>query len=164
MTTDRLPKDKITYVELDEVINDIKNIVIQKPNYVYPKGGLDCEMCWDFPLGQDFDLDDCGLHTSSDGGCRYFDNSNHSVCLIGTYFESKGWTTPDMFGVDQMWEIEDENVDEVLDKIQASTEFSFGMEVRDFLTQTQSRQDTYNTWKDSFNKSLPFDHKDESVV
>jgi hypothetical protein len=86
------------------------------------------------------------------------------VCLIGTYLEYKGWTTPDIFGVDEMWEIEDENVDSVLDKIQASTEFSFGMDVREFLGQTQSRQDTYNTWKDSFNKSLPFDHKDESVV
>jgi len=164
MTKDRLPKDKITYVELEEVINDVKNIVSQNPDFTYPRGGVECEMCFDYPLGVDFDLHDCGLHTSVDGGCRYFDNKNQSVCLVGTYFESKGWNTPDMFGVDSMIEIEDENVDEVLNKIQASTEFSFGMEVRDFLTQTQSRQDTYHTWKNSFNKSLPPHLKNESVV
>ena len=137
-------------IDLDQIVMELKEIVDTNPGFIYPKGGQDCEMCWDFPLGQDFELEDCGLHTSSDGGCRYFDNSNYPVCIMGRWLESHNLKTPSDFGVDCILEIEDEKFDDVV----GMTDYELTEDAIKFGLQIQSNQDHYYTWLDSFNRSL----------
>ena len=137
-------------IDLDQMVTELKEIVDTDPNYVYPKGGQDCEMCWDFPLGEDFGLEDCGLHTSEEGGCRYFDNDNSPVCIMGRWLENHNLKTPSDFGVDCILEIEDEKFDDVIEK----TNYELTEDAVKFGLNVQSYQDCYHTWLDAFNLSL----------
>ena len=62
-------------------------------------------------------------------------------CLVGYWLDKNGFNTPDHFGVVDLFDIEGENSDKILDLLQANTEYSFGTEVREFLASVQSHQD-----------------------
>ena len=155
---DSLGKEKITYVEFESVVSDVKNIVSNNPDYVYPEY-LNCDDC-DYQPGEEFDRNYCDYHYQQDSGCRYFGeqrrgNKERPSCLVGYWLDKNGFNTPEHFGVEDLFDIEGESSEKILDLLQANTEYSFGTEVREFLSSAQSHQDHYETWKLSYNKSLP---------
>lgn len=155
---DSLGKEKITYVEFESVVSDVKSIVSNNPDYVYPEY-LNCDDCSYHP-GEEYDRNYCDFHYQQDSGCRYFGeqrrgNKERPSCLVGYWLDKNGFNTPEHFGVEDLFEIEGESSEKVLDLLQANTEYSFGTEVREFLSSAQSHQDHYETWKLSYNKSLP---------
>ena len=154
---DSLGKEKITYVEFESVVSDVKSIVSNNPDYIYPEY-IHCDDC-DYQPGEEFDRNYCDYHYQQDSGCRYFGeprrgNKERPSCLVGYWLDKNGFNTPDHFGVVDLFDIEGENSDKILDLLQANTEYSFGTEVREFLASVQSHQDHHNTWRVSFNKSL----------
>jgi len=155
---DSLGKEKITYVDLETVVADLKAIVESNPDYIYPDS-LHCEDC-SYAPGEDYDRTYCDFHYDLYGGCRYFGeprkgNKERPSCVVGYWLDKNNLNTPADFGVDDLFEIEGESSDKILDLVQANTEYSFGTEVREFLSSAQSHQDHYKTWKDSYNESLP---------
>jgi len=155
---DSLGKEKITYVDLETVVADVKVIVESNPDYIYPDS-LHCEDC-SYAPGEDPDRTYCDFHYDLYGGCRYFGeprkgNKERPSCVVGYWLDKNNLNTPADFGVDDLFEIEGESSDKILDLVQANTEYSFGTEVREFLSSAQSHQDHYKTWKDSYNESLP---------
>jgi len=155
---DSLGKEKITYVDLETVVADVKVIVESNPDYIYPDS-LHCEDC-SYAPGEDYDRTYCDFHYDLYGGCRYFGeprkgNKERPSCVVGYWLDKNNLNTPADFGVDDLFEIEGESSDKILDLVQANTEYSFGTEVREFLSSAQSHQDHYKTWKDSYNESLP---------
>ena len=155
---DSLGKEKITYVEFESVVSDVKSIVSNNPDYIYPEY-LNCDDC-DYQPGEEFDRNYCDFHYQQDSGCRYFGeprrgNKERPSCLVGYWLDKNGFNTPEHFGVDDLFELEGESSDKILDLLQSNTEYSFGTEVREFLASAQSHQDHYETWKLSYNKSLP---------
>jgi len=155
---DSLGKEKITYVDLETVVADLKVIVESNPDYIYPDS-LHCENC-SYAPGEDYDRTYCDFHYDLYGGCRYFGeprkgNKERPSCVVGYWLDKNNLNTPADFGVDDLFEIEGESSDKILDLLQANTEYSFGTEVREFLSSAQSHQDHYKTWKDSYNESLP---------
>ena len=155
---DSLGKEKITYVDLETVVSDVKNIVSNNPDYIYPDY-IGCDDC-SYHGGEEYDRSYCDFHYQKDSGCRYFGeprrgNKERPSCLVGYWLDKNNFNTPAQFGVDDLFELEGENSDKILDLLQSHTEYSFGTEVREFLASAQSHQDHYETWKLSYNKSLP---------
>ena len=140
-------------IDLDQMVLELKEIVDTDPGFTYPTT-QECPNCFDLPLGHDFEMWECGFHTddggSGEGGCRYFDNSNYGVCIMGKWLESHNLKTPSDFGVDDILEIEDEKFDEVIGK----TNYELTEDAIKFGLQIQSNQDHRYTWLDSFNLSL----------
>ena len=164
---DKLGKEKITYVEIESVVSDVKSIVSNNPDYVYPDY-INCDDCGYQP-GEEFDRTYCDFHYQKDSGCRYFGeprrgNKERPSCLVGYWLDKNNFNTPAQFGVDDLFELEGENSDKILDLLQSHTEYSFGTEVREFLSSAQSHQDHYKTWKDSYNDSLPQFMSQERLV
>ena len=164
---DSLGKEKITYVEFESVVSDVKSIVSNNPDYIYPDY-IGCGDC-DYQPGEEFDRSYCDFHYQQDTGCRYFGNPRRGSkelpsCLVGYWLDKNGFNTPEHFGVDDLFDLEGENSDKILDLLQSHTEYSFGTEVREFLKSVQSHQDHYEPWKDSYNASLPFSMEQERLV
>jgi len=155
---DSLGKEKITYVDLETVIADVKVIVESDPTYIYPDF-IGCDNC-SYAPGEEFDRSYCDFHYQLDSGCRYFGeprqgSKERPSCLVGYWLDKNNFNTPEHFGVDDLFEIEGESSEKILDLLQANTEYSFGTDVREFLASAQSHQDHYKTWGDSYNESLP---------
>ena len=65
---DKLGKEKITYVGIESVVSDVKSIVSNNPDYIYPDY-IGCGDC-DYHPGEEFDRTYCDYHYQQDSGCR----------------------------------------------------------------------------------------------
>jgi len=145
----------VEVIDVDQVVNELKQIVKENPFFQYPLYQFcDCDEL----TGTD---DECDFHLNE--GCRYFNTDNRPQCVIGKWLDSHNLNTPESFGVNYIKEIEGQNASEVLDKVQQNVEFIVDDDARDFLTLVQQAQDTGMTWVDAFNNNLPHELKFERL-
>tara|TARA_R110001606_G_scaffold128599_1_gene263207 strand:- start:819 stop:1319 length:501 start_codon:yes stop_codon:yes gene_type:complete len=151
----------IEVIDVDQAVNELKQIVKETPFFQYPLYQFcECER-WASNSGPDANENECEFHAEE--GCRYFNTDNEPVCVIGKWLDSHNLNTPESFGVNYIKEIEGQNASEVLDKVQQNVEFIVDDDARDFLTLVQQAQDTGMTWVDAFNNNLPHELKFERL-
>mgnify|MGYP003634768351 FL=1 len=145
----------VEVIDVDQVVNELKQIVKENPFFQYPLYQFcDCDEL----TGTD---DECDFHLNE--GCRYFNTDNRPQCVIGKWLDSHNLNTPESFGVNYIKEIEGQNASEVLDKVQQNVDFTVSDDARDFLTLVQQSQDTGMAWVDAFNRNLPDELKSEKL-
>jgi len=145
----------VEVIDVDQVVNELKQIVKENPFFQYPLYQFcDCDEL----TGTD---DECDFHLNE--GCRYFNTDNRPQCVIGKWLDSHNLNTPESFGVNYIKEIEGQNASEVLDKVQQNVDFTVSDDARDFLTLVQQSQDTGMAWVDAFNNNLPHELKFEKL-
>tara|TARA_R110000751_G_scaffold68908_1_gene140120 strand:- start:494 stop:967 length:474 start_codon:yes stop_codon:yes gene_type:complete len=145
----------VEVIDVDQVVNELKQIVKENPFFQYPLYQFcDCDEL----TGTD---DECDFHLNE--GCRYFNTDNRPQCVIGKWLDSHNLNTPESFGVNYIKEIEGQNASEVLDKVQQNVDFTVSDDARDFLTLVQQAQDTGMAWVDAFNNNLPHELKFEKL-
>jgi len=145
----------VEVIDVDQVVNELKQIVKENPFFQYPLYQFcDCDEL----TGTD---DECDFHLNE--GCRYFNTDNRPQCVIGKWLDSHNLNTPESFGVNYIKEIEGQNASEVLDKVQQNVDFTVSDDARDFLTLVQQSQDTGMAWVDAFNNNLPHELKFERL-
>ena len=145
----------VEVIDVDQVVNELKQIVKENPFFQYPLYQFcDCDEL----TGTD---DECDFHLNE--GCRYFNTDNRPQCVIGKWLDSHNLNTPESFGVEYIREIEGQNASEVLDKVQQNVDFTVSDDARDFLTLVQQAQDTGMAWVDAFNNNLPHELKFERL-
>ena len=145
----------VEVIDVDQVVNELKQIVKENPFFQYPLYQFcDCDEL----TGTD---DECDFHLNE--GCRYFNTDNRPQCVIGKWLDSHNLNTPESFGVNYIREIEGQNASEVLDKVQQNVDFTVSDDARDFLTLVQQAQDTGMAWVDAFNNNLPHELKFERL-
>jgi len=145
----------VEVIDVDQVVNELKQIVKENPFFQYPLYQFcDCDEL----TGTD---DECDFHLNE--GCRYFNTDNRPQCVIGKWLDSHNLNTPESFGVNYIKEIEGQNASEVLDKVQQNVDFTVSDDARDFLTLVQQAQDTGMAWVDAFNNNLPHELKFERL-
>tara|TARA_R110000744_G_scaffold219651_1_gene338340 strand:- start:266 stop:739 length:474 start_codon:yes stop_codon:yes gene_type:complete len=145
----------VEVIDVDQVVNELKQIVKENPFFQYPLYQFcDCDEL----TGTD---DECDFHLNE--GCRYFNTDNRPQCVIGKWLDSHNLNTPESFGVEYIREMEGQNASEVLDKVQQNVDFTVSDDARDFLTLVQQAQDTGMAWVDAFNNNLPHELKFERL-
>ena len=145
----------VEVIDVDQVVNELKQIVKENPFFQYPLYQFcDCDEL----TGTD---DECDFHLNE--GCRYFNTDNRPQCVIGKWLDSHNLNTPESFGVEYIRQIEGQNASEVLDKVQQNVDFTVSDDARDFLTLVQQSQDTGMAWVDAFNNNLPHELKFEKL-
>ena len=145
----------VEVIDVDQVVNELKQIVKENPFFQYPLYQFcDCDEL----TGTE---DECDYHLNE--GCRYFNTDNRPQCVIGHWFDSHNLNTPESFGVEYINEMEGSNASEVLDRVQQNNDFVVSDDARDFLTLVQQSQDTGMAWVDAFNRNLPDELKSEKL-